>query len=112
MLSIQQLDKLAGAVVLDRNLGRTFIQNRLEAIDTYNCNFAARYGEKPIVLTEEEKELITSVLANDLPDFFAQMLSIIGSYHKSTKSTLPAVSGVKYERIARDSFGLMQDSVA
>jgi hypothetical protein len=112
MLSIQQLDRLAGAVVLDRNLGRTFIQNRLEAIDTYNSNFAARYGEKPINLSDEEKEIITSVLANDLPDFFAQMLSIIGSYHKSSKSTLPVAPGVKFERIPRDSFGLQQDSVA
>jgi len=78
VFSIQQLDKLAGAIILDRKLERDFLQNRLSALDMYNRNYALRYGEQPIYLSDEDKELILSVSAGSVPEFFAILLDLVG----------------------------------
>jgi hypothetical protein len=102
LLSIQQIDQLAGAIVLDRRLGKEFLENRVEALEKYNQHYAFKHGEKPIHLSEEEKKAILSVKARDIADFFDQLVAIAEHIQKELSGKNPRGDQVlPYEPVFR-----------
>ncbi len=68
---IQHLDLLAGSLALDENFRQDFIRDRLTAIQRFNREFAPRYRQKPIDLTENEKKLVNAIAASSVEEFIA-----------------------------------------
>lgn len=70
MISATHIDRLAGALMLDSVLRNTFLADRLGAIENFNKNYAMRYGEKPIELSEDELSLVLSLPATSVEQFY------------------------------------------
>jgi hypothetical protein len=66
---IQHLDLLAGSLALDEQFRLDFSTDRIKAIQRFNSEFAPRYNQRPIELTEMEKRLITAIKANSVEEF-------------------------------------------
>ena len=66
---IQHLDLLAGSLALDEQFRQDFSIDRIKAIQRFNREFATRYNQRPIELTEMEKRLVTSIKAKSVEEF-------------------------------------------
>lgn len=77
MISQSTIDQLTVAIAIDRKLRGEFMVNRLEAIETYNCGYARRFGESPIMLNDEERRLVTSVPASSIQQFYEAMAAVL-----------------------------------
>lgn len=77
MISQSTLDQLTVAIAVDRQLRGEFMVNRLEAIEAYNRGYARRYGERPILLNEDERHLVTSVPASSIQQFYEAMATVV-----------------------------------
>lgn len=73
---IQHLDLLAGSLALDEQFRQDFTRDRLGAIQRFNTEFAPRYRQRPIELTEKEKKLINALSARNI-DEFIELLAVI-----------------------------------
>ncbi len=77
MISANNIDRLAIAIALNPQLQASFLVNRLDAIEAHNQSYARRYGEKPIVLNDAEQQLVTSVKADSLHQFYDGLAQIL-----------------------------------
>jgi hypothetical protein len=75
---IQHLDLLAGSLALDEEFRREFSQDRLGAIQRFNAEFAPRYRQRPIELTENEKRLVNALNARSVDEFISLLAVITG----------------------------------
>lgn len=73
---IQHLDLLAGSLALDDEFRQEFSLDRLGAIQRFNAEFAPRYRQRPIELTESEKKLINALNARNVDEFIS-LLAVI-----------------------------------
>jgi hypothetical protein len=73
---IQHLDLLAGSLALDEQFRQAFAADRIKAIQRFNSEFAPRYRQRPIELTEGEEKLITALKANSVEEFI-DLLAVI-----------------------------------
>lgn len=69
MISRNRMDRLTGALMLDRVFRDSFLQNRAEAIRNYNSSFANRFRERPIDLNDEELALVLSLPDDSIESF-------------------------------------------
>ncbi len=70
MINPNNIDGLSMALALNTRMQETFFINRLGAIEEYNKLFAPRYGQKQIVLNDEEKQLIVSLPCTTLDEVY------------------------------------------
>lgn len=72
-----RLEKLVGALLLDRAFRESFLTSdpvgRITAIENYNQSYARRYGENLVQLSLEEKQLVGSLGADTLTQFCQQL---------------------------------------
>lgn len=73
MISRSRLDRLTGALMLDKAFRESFLTDRLGAIQNYNLSYALRFRERPIELNDDEQQLILSLSATSVPDFVEQL---------------------------------------
>lgn len=73
MISTTHIDRLAGALLLDGVLRNTFLADRTGAIENFNKDYALRYGEKPIELSEDEMSLVLSLPATSIEQFYEML---------------------------------------
>lgn len=75
---IQHLDLLAGSLALDEEFRQEFSRDRLGAIQRFNAEFAPRYRQRPIELTESEKKLVNALNARSVDEFISLLAVITG----------------------------------
>jgi len=61
LILAQHIDLLAGAIATDNRLASYILQDPLRAIQEYNADFAERYHQPAIELTEEERHLVLAL---------------------------------------------------
>ena len=76
MISRNKMDRLAGALMLNRDFREAFVENKLNAIQTFNCQQSLRLA-KPLDFTDEELGLIMSLPAKPLQKFIAALENYI-----------------------------------
>lgn len=69
MISRSRMDKLTGALMLDRVFRESFLSDRVSAIRNYNVSYAQRFKERPIDLNDEELALVLSLPADTIESF-------------------------------------------
>jgi hypothetical protein len=74
------INRLAGALALDSQMRKTFLANPLAAIEEYNTGFARRFGEKPIELNEEERDLVVSIKAVSIQEVYELLNNALEIY--------------------------------
>ena len=77
MISLSTIDQLTVAIATDGQLRGEFMANRLEAIEAYNRGYARRFGERAIVLNDEERHLIATVPAGSIQQFYEAMAAVL-----------------------------------
>jgi hypothetical protein len=73
MISRSRMDKLTGALMLDRVFRESFLSDRISAIRNYNVSYAQRFKERPIDLNDEELALVLSLPADSIESFVAAL---------------------------------------
>lgn len=73
MISRSRMDKLTGALMLDRIFRDSFLLDRVSAIRNYNVSYAQRFKERPIDLNDEELNLVLSLPADSIESFVAAL---------------------------------------
>ena len=73
---VEHLDLLAGSLALDEQFREHFKRNRLNAINWYNTEFAPRYRQRQILLTDSEKKLVNALTAKSV-DEFIELIAVI-----------------------------------
>lgn len=102
MISVAHIDQLAGALVLDSWLRKAFLKDRLGSIEDYNANYARRYGEKPIELSEEERQLVLSLPADTIEHFHEMLELALDSHAKSPRQlTVSSASYIDANELSR-----------
>ena len=82
---IQHLDLLAGSLALDEEFRQEFSQDRLGAIQRFNAEFAPRYRQRPIELTENEEKLVNALNARSVDEFISLLAVITGGLTLSNR---------------------------
>ena len=86
------IEKLVGALLLDRAFRETFLPNpahRLEVVAQYGESYRRRFGEKLIELTPAEQTLIVSLPTESLQAFCEKLEAILEQQvHLSPGSSL------------------------
>lgn len=62
---------------MDGVLRSTFLADRSGAIENFNKDYALRYGEKPIELTDDEMSLVLSLPATSIEQFYEMLDSAL-----------------------------------
>ncbi|HEX2910612.1 MAG TPA: hypothetical protein VH186_07370 [Chloroflexia bacterium] len=70
MIREVHIDRLAGALSANNRFRDAFLVNRLSAIEDYNRHYARRFGEKPIELNEEERQLVLTLRADSIQEVY------------------------------------------
>ena len=70
MISEMHINRLAGALALDSQFRSSFLANPLNSIEEYNAGFARRFGERPIELNDEERQLVVSLSVNSIEQVY------------------------------------------
>ena len=73
---VEHFNLLAGSLALDERFREDFIEDRLGAIHRFNTEFAPRYLQKRIELTDNEKKLVNALLAHSVEEFIS-LLAVI-----------------------------------
>lgn len=89
MISRSRMDKLTGALMLDRVFRESFLSDRVSAIQNYNVSYAQRFKERPIDLNDDELALVLSLPADSIESFVTALeqaisdkgLSLLPSRH-------------------------------
>ncbi len=82
MILENHIDALVGALLLDRKLRETILQDRVAAVHQYNTGYARRYEQRKVELTDEEAHLLSSAEVRNLNQLFEFLAAAI-----STKAT-------------------------
>jgi hypothetical protein len=77
---VEKLNQLVGALALDEQFKREFMQDRAKAIHRFNNEFAPRYYQKPVELSPDELRLIKALNFSSIDEFIALLAIITGSY--------------------------------
>jgi hypothetical protein len=77
MISLSTIDQLTVAIATDGQLRGEFMANRLGAIESYNRGYARRFGERPIMLNDDERHLISNVPASSIQQFYEAMAVVL-----------------------------------
>jgi hypothetical protein len=77
MISLSTIDQLTVAIATDGQLRGEFMANRLGAIEAYNRGYARRFGESPILLSDDERHLVASVSAGSIQQFYEVMAVVL-----------------------------------
>jgi hypothetical protein len=83
---VPHLERLVGSLALDENFQRDFLQDPLGAIQRFNREFAPRYCQKPVVLTEDELKLITALKVTTIKEFITLVAIITAAGGSATSS--------------------------
>ncbi len=77
MISLSTIDQLTVAIATDGQLRGEFMANRLGAIESYNRGYARRFGESPIMLSDEERRLVATVPAGSIQQFYEAIAAVL-----------------------------------
>jgi hypothetical protein len=85
---VDKLNQLAGALSLDEQFKREFMQDRVKAIHRFNTEFAPRYYQKKIELSSDELRLIKAFNFNTIEEFVSLLSIITASYQVASVRTM------------------------
>ncbi len=86
-LDNNRLDRLVGALLLDRSMKENFLADRLGAIERYNQGYARRFAQKPVELDEGERQLVSSLPANSVNEFVSLLAMALEGQHANGAGT-------------------------
>ena len=103
MILAQHIDLLAGAIATNNRLATYFLKDPLTAIQEYNADFAERYNQPAIELTEEERQLVLA-----LPQKAHSILEVYECLAAALDKQKSAATD--YSKLAQSSTSLVDNS--
>jgi hypothetical protein len=81
---VERLNQLAGALALDLEFRKLFMQDRVAAIDYYNRELSQRSAQSPLELGAAELKLISALKADSVEEFIGLLAIITTAQTKPT----------------------------
>jgi hypothetical protein len=85
---VERLNQLVGALAIDDQFKREFMQDRTKAIHRFNTEFAPRYYQRPLELSPDELRLIKAINFNSIEEFISLLSIITGSFQHAHLRTM------------------------
>jgi hypothetical protein len=93
---IQQLDLLVGSLALDEELKQAFVNNRQDTIRRFNREFAPRFHQRPIMLSNEAWKLVLALNADTWKEF-VDLLAIITTAYQTNSTAMLSTGLSRFE---------------